>query len=787
MSVVPRPSEAEAAAAYVEERRALLARPGILAVPGAGRRRELSDLTDAWLGRAFHAAAADTTGLALAAVGGYGRSSLSPASDLDLVLLHDGHRGDSVVSGLAEALWYPVWDAGLRLDHSVRTPGEARRLAGEDIAVLLGLLDVRLVAGDTGLVPRLRSAVLDDWRASARKRLPELLESSRQRWRRSGETAFLLEPELKEGRGGLRDAVTLRAVAASWVADRPHGDLDGAIERILDVRDGLHTVTGRTGDRLLLQEQDAVASLLGMADADSLLRTVSDAARVIAYGTDTTWRRVEQALTPRRRSPFLSYAGRRPPRPRLVAPGLAEHEGELVLARDGHLDTDPGMPLRAAAVAAQAGLPLSPGTAQRLATECPAMPEPWPTAARDALVSLLGAGAGTVRVWEALDQAGAIVALLPEWASVRNKPQRTAVHRWTVDRHSIETCVQAASLTRRVGRPDLLLVASLLHDIGKGRRRGDHSVEGAKIAVHMAARLGFDEHDVEIITTLVRHHLLLVDTATRRDVEDPATTALVADALGTTEVLDLLAALTEADALAAGPGAWTDWRAGLVAELTRRVRSRMRGEPPPPAMPLTREQLELVDVGELAVHLRHEGGGWSVTVVAPDRRGLLASVSGVLALHRLSVRSASLRTENGIAVDTWSVTPEYGDPPSLESLREDIGRALDRSLDVAALLERREASRAVRNRGPAVPPVVEVVAGASQVATVLEVRAADRLGLLHRLGRALSLAGVDVLSARVATLGAEAVDVFYVVDSDGTQLTDDRAREVSRILRDVAS
>ncbi|RKS77343.1 [protein-PII] uridylyltransferase [Motilibacter peucedani] len=775
------PPTARTPAEHLAARRALVARPG---PPSPARRRELSDLTDAWIRELWHDAAPAPEGIALVAVGGYGRAALSPQSDLDLLLLHDGHRSDDEVARVAEALWYPVWDSGTRLDHSVRTPGEARKVAAGDLSVLLGLLDLRVVCGSGALGQRLRTAVFDDWRTSARSRLEELLETCRERWRRAGEVAFLLEPELKEGKGGLRDAVALRAVAASWVADRPHGDLDGAVERLLDVRDALHQSSGRALDRVLLQEQDAVATVLGLADADSVLRVVADSARTIAYAGDTTWRRVEQLLGSRRRAPLL--LSRRPPRPRVLAPGLAEHEGEVVLGRDGLVDSDPVLPLRAAAVAAQAGLPLSPGTAERLAATSPPLPEPWPREARDALVALLGAGAGAVRVWEALDQAGIVDRFLPEWALVRNRPQRTPVHRWTVDRHSVETCVQAAALVRRVARPDLLLVAALLHDIGKGRRRGDHSREGAAMAAPIVARMGFSEPDQQVVVALVLHHLLLADTATRRDIDDPATAAKVADTLGSVEVLDLLSALTEADALAAGSAAWTDWRAGLVAELTRRTRAHLRGEPPPPVTPLTSEQRALADAGDLAVTVRPEGGGWSVTVVAPDRRGLMGVVAGVLALHRLSVRSATLRTEGGIAVDTWSVVPEFGDPPALEALRDDIDRALDRRLDVAAVLERREASRAPA-QAPRTPAQIDVVHDASETATVLEVRAADRLGLLHRLGRALSFAGLDVLAARVATLGAEAVDVFYVVEDTGEPLTAERAREVARILKDVAS
>jgi [protein-PII] uridylyltransferase len=226
----------------------------------------------------------------------------------------------------------------------------------------------------------------------------------------------------------------------------------------------------------------------------------------------------------------------------------------------------------------------------------------------------------------------------------------------------------------------------------------------------------------------------------------------------------------------------------LIGSLTERVRSQLRGEPLPAAAPLSAEQRRLLEAAELAVHVEPGvGSTWSVTVVAPDQRGLLAAVAGVLALHKLSVRAATMRTEDGVAVDTWHVEPELGDPPVLETLREDVRRALDRTLDVADLLTRREEARRSRPRAVPAAPRVDVVSEASADATVLEVRAADRLGLLHRLGRALSLAGVSVRSARANTIGAEVVDVFYVVDESGRPLGDVRAREVARILRDVAS
>lgn len=532
---------------------------------GPPRRAALARLTDDWLTGLFTAAAeqAGVRGAALVAVGGYGRGELSPRSDLDLLLLHDGSADAGAVATLADRIWYPVWDLGLALDHSVRTPGEARRTAGEDLKVQLGLLDARPVAGDLGLVAGLRTAILADWRNQAPKRLPALDELCRERAERMGELQFLLEPDLKEARGGLRDATALRAVAASWVADAPREGLAEARRTLLDARDALHLTTGRATDRLALQEQDQVAGALGLLDADALLRQVYEAARTVSYATDVTWREVNRVLRARSVRPRLRtiLGGAKPaPERTPLAEGVVEADGEVVLARTARPERDPVLTLRAAAAAAEAGLPLSRHLVRHLGAAAQPLPVPWPAQAREELVTLLGAGESTVGVWEALESEGIVTRLLPDWERVHCRPQRNPVHTWTVDRHLVETAVRASHLTCRVGRPDLLLIAALLHDIGKGWP-GDHSVAGEVIARDMAARIGFDKQDVGVVATLVRHHLLLIETATRRDLDDPATVRSVATAVGSASTLELLHALTEADALATGPAAWSSWRA----------------------------------------------------------------------------------------------------------------------------------------------------------------------------------------------------------------------------------
>ncbi|MEU6555446.1 [protein-PII] uridylyltransferase [Streptomyces sp. NPDC046915] len=780
---------------------------------GPPRRAALAELTDDWLSGLFTAAADGLRGVSLVAVGGYGRGELSPRSDLDLLLLHDG--GDTkAVAALADRLWYPVWDLGLALDHSVRTPAEARKTAGEDLKVQLGLLDARHLAGDLGLTAGLRTTVLADWRNQAPKRLPELQELCAERAERQGELQYLLEPDLKEARGGLRDATALRAVAASWLADAPREGLADARRSLLDVRDALHLTTGRATDRLALQEQDQVAADLGLLDADTLLRQVYEAARVISYASDVTWREVGRVLRSRAVRPRLRAmlgGGKPVPERSPLAEGVVEQDGEVVLARAARPERDPVLPLRAAAAAAQAGLPLSLHAVRRMAAHGRPLPTPWPAEAREQLVTLLGSGRPTVDVWEALEAEGLITRLLPDWERVRCRPQRNAVHLWTVDRHLIETAVRASELTRRVSRPDLLLVAALLHDIGKGWP-GDHSVAGEIIAKDVAARIGFDRTDVAVLSALVRHHLLLVETATRRDLEDPATVQSVAEAVGTQSTLELLHALTEADALATGPAAWSSWRGSLVADLVKRVSAVLAGDTPdePEAAAPTAEQerlaVEAFRTGGPVLALRaqpeppaEEGPGEpeplgvELVIAVPDQPGVLPAVAGVLAMHRLTVRTAELRAlelpggfeEGSVLLLNWRVAAEYGSLPQAARLRADLVRALDGSLGIAARLAERDAAYPRRRGWVAPPPRVTVAPAASHHATVIEVRAQDAPGLLFRIGRALEEAGVRVRSAHVSTLGSNAVDAFYVTAPKGAPLPGEEAASVARALEEA--
>ncbi|MGB9377297.1 MAG: [protein-PII] uridylyltransferase, partial [Mycobacteriales bacterium] len=438
------------------ERAELLARPEL---DGPGRRAALTALYDGWL-TGLAPQLNDLEGVALVAVGGLGRREPSPHGDLDLILVHSGQK---FVSELADQIWYPIWDAGLALDHSVRTPREAVDTAAGDLRTATGLLDARHIAGDAELSAQLLTAVRVAWRNNAASRLTALRQAALERWEARGELAHLIEPDLKEAHGGLRDVVVLRAIATAQVVDVHWRDVRSAHANLLDARDGLHLVAGRPLEQLLMQEQDAVAAMLGLPDADGLVRAVASSARRVAFALDTAFRAVERWSGNRRHgwSPRRPMQVRRP-----LAQGVVEQDGEVLLARDAAPAIDPVIGLRAAAAAARTGAPISPHALIRMQQELVPMPPVWPEEARNALVTLLGSGPSLVAIWESLDQHDLVVRMLPEWEAVRCKPQRNPIHTFTVDRHLVSTAVEAAGRTRRVARPDLLLLGALLHDIG---------------------------------------------------------------------------------------------------------------------------------------------------------------------------------------------------------------------------------------------------------------------------------------------------------------------------------
>jgi len=730
----------------------------------AAERAVRTRAADGLCAEAFARAGCPETGVALVAVGGYGRQELAPFSDLDVVLVHDA---DVEMGEWAGQVWYPLWDSGANIDHSVRTVQEVLDQAATDLRVATGMLDARHLAGDPNLTLRLRSAVLNQWRRDARTRLEELRELVSERGRLTGELAHASVPDLKESVGGLRDANVLKALVASWLVDVPHGDLEQCRVSLLDVRDALHAVSGRATDRVAPEYWEDIAGVLGLPDGNAAQVHTRRLARRLTHLSRLAWRRAEAV----QRRP--NVVGSRRPRLEAIAPGVALSYEEVVLDRGAKPSNDALLLLRAATAAAERDLVLAPTTAARLVHESPELSDPWPDGARDLFVRLLASGPGLLGVWETLDETGALEQILPEWERVRLLPHASAVHRFTVDRHLVETCIEASTLIRRVARPDVLMVAALLHDIGKGQLT-EHCVAGAPIAREIAQRIGFDAREVELVTALVRWHLLLPETATTRDPDDPATVDLVTAKVGDREELELLAALTEADARATSEKAWTRWRSSLVRTLVRRAGAVLADEPlsdhESTEIEIPGRVLENPDA--VSVVAIDAADGSRVTVVSRDRIGLLADAAAMLALQKSSVRAARAWTQDGFGVSVWDIAETGLDDIILRQRLEAIA---DRRIDAA--------DRLSRVQPVMLEPTVAVRADASPRATVIEVRSADRPGLIHTVCAALARMSVSVRSAHVSTLGPQAVDVFYVQEDSAGALSEERAASAAHAVR----
>ncbi len=724
-------------------------------LPIAVRSEHLTQKTNDWLVSNFDQLCPPGGHIALIAVGGLGRNELSIGSDLDLLLLHDSKQA-SAAAELAEQLWYQIWDSGVGLDHSVRTIDETLLLAQQDLRVMFGLLDQRVVAGDQELGAELNQRTLDLWRKTFFRRLPELIAADTERHQAFGDLAHLQNPNLKESQGGLRDLVTLAAVAKSWQVEVGLTKLATAKSVLWQARAALHLVTGKNSDLLAQDLQSDVANLLDYPDSDQLLSNVYRSARSISYVHNHVIRTAELLNQPK------SWFGKKRLDRKPIADGVVLADNQIQLALNH--TANHALLLRVAIAAAEMNLPLTPELLEQLKNS--EVDFTWDDRKRELFIELLAAGDSLINVWEALDQAGIISMMLPQWDAIRCAPQRNSVHRFTVDRHLVETVVEASQLVTEVARPDILLVASLLHDIGKARTE-DHSILGAQLAREITQLMGFSKLDQEIIELLVRHHLLLPDTATKRDLEDPATIELVTQHIKSQYLLNLLHQLTIADARATSQIASSDWRLKLISQLVELVRLDLVGENVPAEPDLT-DELTLNSHG-VGLEIAPIADDYLITVSVPDSPGVLAKIAGFFALNRLMVRSAKTKTIGDRAISQWHVLPLFGDAPALDLLRSELSRVITGAVDVAAQLSAWEASQS--NRVDSAVPVKVLFPELNSKFTVIEVRAHDRPALLYRIASVISAQQLDIVAAIVATTGATVADVFYLRSKTGEPLT----------------
>ncbi len=734
-----------------------------------------ADAAAAWFAQLFAEAVPDSEGVALIATGGFGRGELWPFSDLDVLLVHDKKRGD--IPELAERLWYPVWDRGLKLGHGVFTVSEVTKLAESELDLATSLLTTRLIGGDAAVREQVEAGTNKLWSKRSTPLLASLADRVEARHRSVGDVAFKIEPDLKEGRGGLRDlhALAWAERAQPGFASEVFDDLEPQREILVAARVALHRTRGRAGDMLTLDDQDEVAEELGATGGQELMLRVALAARRIAWHSDEAWDRWHRDRSRPRR-------GRTPVE---VGPHLELVDGLLEL-RSG-VEPDGLTLFRVAEAAARTEKTIGRHTLERLQASTARIAEPWPAEARELFAGLFLAGRPAIDVVEDLDQFDLMVRMLPEWAAVRCRPQRNVMHTFTVDRHLCEAASNASELVERVARPDLLVVGALLHDIGKGYP-GDHTEVGMELIESIGQRMGYSPVETAVLVDLCRHHLLLPDVATRRDISDPGTVHAVAAAVDSVEFLQLLAALAEADSIATGPSAWGSWKARLLDELVDRSAIMLEGgelgevidEFP------TAEVADLMAAGSAAI----TGSRDRLTIVAADEPGLFARIAGAVVVAGLDVLDAVAYSDgSGMAANQFVVTSSSAGSIDWERVIDVVGRALDGRLALSARVARRAEAYGKHQRRLSAEParrLVNIDNNISEVATVVDVHAPDTIGLLFRITRALDELSLDISSAKVQTLGPEAVDSFYLTDRDGAKLVEEELlAELELALREV--
>jgi [protein-PII] uridylyltransferase len=836
--------------------------------------------------------------VSLVALGGYGRRDLAPFSDVDLLVLHGEGKPDAFVKTAAERLVYALWDLRLEVGYAVRDLRTCDHMASEDHTARTALLDLRLLGGDRDLYRELEREELHGLsQAKVEKFLSDKLEEMRARRERFGDSLYLLEPNVKESEGGLRDlqsalwlarvrfkvAGITELLSRALLPEREIREMRSARDFLWRVRNVMHYLAARKWDQLTFDVQPQVAAVLGYGDGESgtaveeFMRHYYLAAKTVLVACDAI---VDRCLEPatqmgwRMVPPPAATLGAERPIPvlrgqpargadRFVAGGeLKVFRGRLTVVDKEALRRSPAALVRLFAAADREHLDLYPyarDLATQAAADLPAEAASDPELNQELLSAFTRPGTRG-RFLSLMHEIGVLQRVLPEFARITARRQIDVYHVYTVDVHTIFAVrrllalrcgdVKEDGLTDLMAvmeRPLALYLGTLFHDIGKGGGK-DHAARGAEIAAEACVRMGVDPADAADIEWLVAKHLRMSAISQRRDLSDPDLIHAFAEEVGTVDRLEKLYLLTYADIATVGPRTWTDWKARLLRELyqkTREVLSRAEHRPEPGtaeaagrervaaalaararwsdedrarfvrAMParyfLTASpgdaprHLRLLELGRgatVAASVRHHPllGHTEVGLTARDRPGLLATIAGVLAAHRIDIQHAevfstpddpSLGGLAGRALDVFELRgPEESSVETARwrAARLDLARVLAGTEPLDALLARRlRASSLPQKPLPRVPTKIVIDNDSARAHSVVDVFTADRVGLLHTLARTFFALGLSVDLARIATEGHRAADAFYVRTADGRRLEGELATRTVEALQAALS
>lgn len=799
--------------------------------------QEHTKLIDNHLCQKFSGCPAAAHGMTLVAVGGYGRSELFPFSDIDLLLLHRPER-EEALSSVTEAVFYPLWDAGLEVGHSVRTIETCLTDAADDFFFRVALLDARFITGEAALFEQLQSAYQERFILGQRLSFLEDMTCHRdERHRRFGLHSYQLEPQIKEIRGGLRDIQAMLWTAkvvfglkelpslkdAGLLTENEHQRFDHAWEKLIEIRNRLHYISGRKNDQLYFEHQEEIAKALsyrntkGIMGVEHFMREVYSHLQTIATTTDLFFEHVFDVLSKQTATPQTEDIQE-------FEPGIIARKGRIRLTDPEQLTKNPQLLLRVFSHAAKSGLAVHHQTRKVLAGNLDLIDEEFRKDRQMArlFIEIISQDKAPQSVLESMLECGVLTAYLPEFAHLKSLAQHDIYHVFTVDLHLLQTVAVLHQLTndqanifRLITVPHLLFLAGILHDIGKGYG-GDHEYKGAELAHQIGSRLGLDSRELGLLEFAVSNHLFLTNTALRRDLDDTAMIKRCADRIGSLEKLALLYLLSIADAMATGPTVWNDWKAALLLDLylkialllektgegpqdisvgiqwiKEKVLDRLGGTCPIDLALLPDDYLlnfapeEIADhIGEsqklrqedLVVVPHDKNGHWSILILTRDRPGLLTKIFGVISLNNLRLLAAHIFTwPDGTVVDVINVQSVYEKSHSDQDWKQfttDLQRAINHRLGLEFRLRQKHQSS---RKGPAkiqAPPKVVFDNDASDTYTVIEVYATNLPGIAYAISRTLTDFQINVFRAKIGTRSDQVVEVFYVLDCDGKKITE---------------
>ena len=784
--------------------------------------------------------------VAVIALGGYGRRELFPYSDIDLLILFREEVREAI-GPVVDGVLYPLWDTGLDVGHGVRTVGECLEHVADDFYFQVALLDARLLAGSDALFCELqekyRSAFVDGAREDFVGTMKQFMGSRRKRY---GSHSYLLEPNIKESRGGMRDIQ-----AMLWTANVVFGlhDVEAVADAgillqeekesfvkswnmLIRIRNRLHYISRRKNEQLYFEQQEEMAAAFGYQDSpellavESFMRDTYGHLQTIAVTSDQFFEHVGDVLG-------LSEGKAKVDK--YVEKGIELRNGRVhLLAKEEELQARPYLLMRLFLAASKCGCPVHHRSRKIVTANLDLIGEKQRSSARmiKPFFQLLESGDSLLMVLELMLESGLLSAFIPEFGRIESLAQHDVYHIYTVDRHLLQSVVELRQVMaaeeqvfEKVSSPRVLLLATLLHDIGKGAG-DDHSVVGTELVSRVGQRLGFNQEECSSLEFVVRFHLFLPESALRRDLNDETFIRHCAETIGTSDRLAMLYLVSVADSRATGPSAWSDWKGSLLQELylkalpylelgrtfdyaqhadqgvdwlRSQVNAILSAEPKARAfvedlpsdylLSFTPEAI----AGHVRLHAEHSSllqqramlfpvemrSQWSLLVVCRDQVGLLAKVCGVLILHNLSVLNAQVFTwECGSAVDLLEVHADSGmhfEDIDWQAVENDLNLALTHRLGLGHRLYKKLQSYIPKRK--VLPGVgktrVLIDNDGSEKYTIVEVYSPDCPGQLYRITQALADFGVGIYRAYIATEVDQLIDVFYVQDSRGQKILDE--------------